>query len=537
MQRRLRRPAAVTLTAGLLFAGLAGTAVPATADNAPPVDDATGELDENGLDENELADEPDSVAEIQILSINDFHGRVERNGAVAGAEIVACTVDHFRSENPDTLFVAAGDNIGASTFTSWATNDEVAIESMNLWGLDVSSVGNHEFDGGWADLRDRVVPLSDFTWLGANVVDAASGEPLLDPYEIHEVGGVSIAFIGLNTVDMPRLVSPGGIEGIEWADLSETANYWAEHIDENEDADLTMVLAHDGIPGSSLDQMSPGSQFGRLVNDAHEPIVGIVLGHTHNTYSLRTDDGTWVTQTGDYTRALGQMVLTVDTDTGEILAAEHQNHALIEDDEPVFCQAGDRPDVAELVAGAVAVAEELGNQVVGEAAPGFARAQNETGDENRSARSTLSDVIADAQAWAARQSGNDVDFAVMNAGGVRADLPADSQGAGGPITYRDLATIQPFGNLINSVEISGAGIMEVLELQWREGRDLVLGTSAELTYTYDPSRPLGGRLTGVWIEGEPLDPEATYLVAANSFLAEGGDGFTPLAPGNQGTTG
>lgn len=167
--------------------------------------------DEALLETGEAAEESsESIVELQIISDNDFHGRLERSGDVAGVEIMACTVDYFREQNPNTLFVGAGDHIGASTFTSWATDDEAAIEALNLMGLDITSVGNHEFDRGWADLRDRVLPLSDFPWLAANAVDAATGDPILDPYQVLEVGGVRIAFIGLNTTDMPRLVSPDG---------------------------------------------------------------------------------------------------------------------------------------------------------------------------------------------------------------------------------------------------------------------------------------------------------------------------------------
>lgn len=494
------------------------------------------EPDDEDEDENEDEEDEGGVVDLQIVSTNDFHGRLERDGEIAGAEIMACSVDALREENPNTVFVGAGDQIGASTFTSWATDDEAAVEALNLMGLDVSSVGNHEFDRGWPDLRDRVAPLSDFTWLGANAVDSTSGEPILDPYEIHSVGGVDIAFIGLNTVEMPRLVSPGGIEGIEWQDLDETANYWAEHIAEHEEADLTVVLVHDGINGTSLDQAS--GQFGDLVDNAHEDIAAIISGHTHREYAEQTGSGVWVTQAGEYTKNLGRLSLSYDTATGEIVDSQAEVLPLIgEDEEPLYCAEGDRPDLAQLVDDAVATADEVGSEVIGEADAGFARAVNETGEENRSARSTLSDLIADGQAWAARQSANEVDFAVMNPGGVRADLPPGTEGAGGEVTYRDLATIQPFGNLINSVEITGADFKEVLELQWREGRDLLLGISEELTYTYDPSGEYGDRVTGIWLNGEELDPEATYLVAANSFLAEGGDGFAPFASGNLGTTG
>lgn len=489
------------------------------------------------LETAETAEESsDSIVKLQIISDNDFHGRLERSGDVAGVEIMACTVDYFREQNPNTLFVGAGDHIGASTFTSWATDDEAAIEALNLMGLDITSVGNHEFDRGWADLRDRVMPLSDFPWLAANAVDAATGDPIVDPYQVLDIGGVRIAFIGLNTTDMPRLVSPDGIAGIEWHDLDTTANYWAEHIAENDEADLTIVLVHDGIAGTELSHA--GGQFGNLVNNAHEDIDAIISGHTHREYALQTESGMWVTQTGEYTRNIGQMVIQYDTAADEIVSSEAQILPLISaDDEPIYCNEGDRPDLAALVADAQQTAEEIGNVVIGSVEPGFARAQNAESTENRSARSTLSDLIADAQAWAARQSSNEVDFALMNPGGVRADLPPGSDGAGGEITYRDLATIQPFGNLINSVEITGAGIKEALELQWREGRDLMLGTSAEFRYSYDPQAPEGDRITGMWLNGEPLDLEATYLLAMNSFLAAGGDGFTPFAPGNLGTTG
>lgn len=162
----------------------------------------------------------DENVTLNLLGINDFHGRIAADGDSAGAAVLAGAVDAQRAENPNTLFVSSGDNIGASTFASASQEDNPTIDALAAGGLDVSVVGNHEFDRGFADLTERVIPRfgdkagedgADFA-LGANVYEKGTKEPALREYAIRDVAGIKVGFIGTVTADVPSLVSPEGIK-------------------------------------------------------------------------------------------------------------------------------------------------------------------------------------------------------------------------------------------------------------------------------------------------------------------------------------
>ena len=462
--------------------------------------------------------------DFSIVASNDFHGRVEES-----ASVLACTVDDYRAQNPNTLFASAGDNIGASTFTSFIQQDEPSIEALNAMDLDVSALGNHEFDQGAADMDDRVIPMSDFPWIGANIRDAETGEHLYGPYSIHEVGGVRVAFIGLITEGMPSLVSPDGIEGIEWTSMSQEANHYAEHLTENDLADVVTILVHEGLPSTSPDSAS-GLPFGDLIENAHPEIDAIMSGHTHQSY-VHDLDGTWLAQAGEYGDYVNVLDFSFDPSTGELVESEAELVELFPGGEP-RCEG--HPEVDQIVSDAVSTADELGSEVIAETAGEvpFARAVNSDGSENRSAASTLGELIADAQLWAIRQNQPDVDFAVTNAGGLRGDLPL------GQLTYRDLGDVQPFANTLVNVELTGEQVYRLFEEQWREdGSFSKHAQSSEVRYTYDASAPDGEHIEQVIIEGEPVDPDATYTVGMNSYMASGGGVEVPLEAASTQDTG
>ena len=472
----------------------------------PPPGEASAE--QNAQEEGQATSE-EGLVDFSIVASNDFHGRVEES-----ASVLACTVDGYREQNPNTIFASAGDNIGASTFTSFIQQDEPSIEALNAMDLDVSVLGNHEFDQGAADMDDRVIPMSDFPWIGANIRDAETGEHLYDPYYIQEVDGVRVAFIGLITEDMPNLVSPDGIEGIEWTSMSEESNHYAEHLTENDMADVVTVLVHEGLPGTSPDSAS-GLPFDDLVENAHPEIAAIMSGHTHQPY-VHDLDGMLVTQAGEYGDYVNVLDFSFDPSTGELVESEAELVDLFPEGEP---RCDGHPEVDPIVSDAVATADELGSEVIAETAGDvpFSRAVNSDGTENRSADSTLGQLIADAQLWAIRQNQPDVDFAVTNAGGLRADLPL------GELTYRDLGDVQPFANTLVNVELTGEQVYRLFEEQWREdGSFSKHAQSSEVRYTYDAEAPEGERVQEVTIDGELVEPEATYTAGMNSYMAAGG---------------
>lgn len=467
--------------------------------------------------------DPDLV-ELNILSFNDFHGRIgstdDNVGDPAVAAGMACFVANQRAENENTLLVSGGDNIGGTTFTSFIADDEPTLDVLNELDLDVSVLGNHEFDQGREDVDGRVLNYSDFPWIAANIVDDNTGELAYDPYTMVETDDVSVAFIGAITENMPNLVSPAGIEDLSFTSMSEAVNEQAQIIADEEDADAVIVLVHDGY-GSGVSPDDASGPYADLVNNADDSISAIISGHSHQEYTHQVGD-MWVTQAGQYGEMMGVLDLTIDPVTGEVTTSSAQNVEIAPagGDE---CAAAE--DMMGIVDEARAKAEELGAEVIGEATHDFNRAQDANGGENRGGESVLGALVADAHLWAAQQTDPEAQIAFMNSGGLRTDLPA------GEVTYRAAAEIQPFANTITSLELTGAQLAEVLEEQWQEDGKLKLGHSSEFRYIYDPEAEPGERITEMFLDGEPIQDEEYYTVVANDFIATGGDAFSTFTEG------
>lgn len=476
------------------------------------------------------------TVDIDLVTVNDFHGRIEQSAPSGGIAALSSAVKQIRAANPNTIFAAAGDMIGASTFTSFIQQDVPTIEALNAAGLDVSSVGNHEFDQGFADLTDRVMPLALWEYLGANVYKKGTTEPALPEYWTQEFDGVTIGFVGAVTDELPSLVSPDGIKDIEVGPPVEAANRVADQLSdgnaENGEADIVVLLVHEGAATTSVASATdPASRFGKIVLGANDNVDAIVSGHTHLAYN-HVIDGRPVISSGQYGERFSRMDIQYDRATksftmkNEIFNLMDGTTALYPDD----------PAVTPIVADAVAVANELGSVVLGEATGDFGRAvaSNPVGassfPENRGGESTLGNLVADVQLWSLNEDQpRGVQIAFMNPGGLRADLAA------GEVTYKEAADVQPFANTLVTLKLTGAQVKKVLEEQWQPtGASrpfLKLGVNKELTYTYNPSAPVGSHITEILLNGVPLDPAATYIVGANSFLAAGGDNFATLAQG------
>ncbi|WP_051425581.1 5'-nucleotidase C-terminal domain-containing protein [Jiangella gansuensis] len=485
---------------------------------------------------------------IDIYGINDFHGRIVNSGGEeAGAAHVAGAINAFRDAQPNSLFVSVGDNIGASTFESFIQQDQPTIDFLNAAGLDVSAVGNHEFDQGFDDLTERVIPASEFPILGANVFEEGGTEPVLQPYEVIDVDGVAVGFVGAVTEAMPSLVSPSGIEGLEFRDIAESVNAVADDLSDGDDgngeADVVVLLVHEGAANASVEAATSGD-FGEIVTGVNANVDAILSGHTHQRYAHQLElDGRDlplpVLQAADYGKAMDKLSFQVDNVTGEILGVSAEILPLTEevgeDWEPLYPA---DPTVADIVKQAEDVADDLGAESLGEITADFNRASQSDGSENRGGESPLGNLVADIQLAAAQVTDPTAQIAFMNPGGLRTDLSYASSGQGDPdgnVTYREAALVQPFANTLVTTTLTGEQIVQVLEEQWQpEGASrpfLKLGVSAGFSYTYDPAAAAGERITSVTLDGEPLDPAAGYRVAVNSFLASGGDSFFTLAEG------
>ncbi len=486
-----------------------------------------------------------SPVNLQLLSINDFHGRLESPATVGGqpaggAAQLAGLVNQLRTQNPNTAFVSAGDNIGASTFISAIDDDNPTIDALNAAGLIASAVGNHEFDKGMTDLTGRVTDRADFPLLGANVY--RDDTRALPAYSVSSIGGVRVGFVGVVTEQTGSLVSPDGIVGITFRDPVAEANLVAGQLKDgnptNGEADVVVLLAHEGAATENIDSaeaLANDPVFGRFTR-VDATIDAIFSGHTHQPYAFEvpvpgTDKLRPVVQAEDYGKRLGKVTLTFDPESNSVTAADA---ALVD-----VVGAPQDPTVADIVAAAKVRAQELGQRKLGEITGDIRRAYTD-GNEDRGKESALGNFIADVQLAGTSAPGRGgAQIAFMNPGGLRADLLYRTDGT---VTYADAFAVQPFSNDVVTKSYTGAEIKQTLEQQWQPtgaSRPVLwLGVSKGFSYTYDPQAERGSRITSMQLNGVPIDPAATYRVTVNSFLAAGGDNFTALGGGtDRATTG
>jgi 5'-nucleotidase len=507
---------------------------------------------------------------IQILGTNDFHGRLLANGDEAGAAQFAGAVAQLESTNPNTVFAAAGDLIGASTFESFIQHDKPTLDALNRAGLDVSAAGNHEFDAGYSDLVNRVMkpesaanPEGGARWqyIAANVRKKSDDSPALpnvtadtpDPTDVSNgatwmtttAGGVKVGFVGAVTEDLPSLVSPAGISELSIQPIVREVNEGAAQL-KADGADVVIMLVHEGAATTSASSLSDGSAFAQIVAGVSPDVKAIISGHTHLAYN-HTDPnadtlGRPVVSAGQYGTNLNQLLLSVDPDTDAVTVLQ-QNIVKAKDvvlSAPAATSAFN--DVKAIVDAAVTKSNVLGSVELGKLGGGFRRAYLANGTtENRGGESTLGNLVAEVQRWAtaAPESGS-AQIAFMNPGGLRQDMVGNNA-AGYPatLTYKQAAVVQPFANTLVNMKMTGAQIKTVLEQQWqRDDKGVVpsrpflrLGTSAGFLATYDATRPEGSRVTSMWLNGNAIEPATTYSVTVNSFLASGGDNFRGFATG------
>ncbi len=489
-----------------------------------------------------------STVELQLLGINDFHGHLDpgRNpGDPSVAGKLGGVVNQLEAEVPDSLFVAAGDNIGASPFISSSQKDEPTIAALNAMGLDVSSVGNHEFDRGYADLANRVIPLASFPYLGANV----NGEdPTLAPTTVlTTTSGIKVGFVGVVTEETASLVSPAGIQGITFTDPAVAINNAADALSDgdqgNGEADVVVVLSHEGAPVPATTPEACAAMaarddaFGNIVSTADANVDAILGGHTHlavNCALPKPGGGLRpVTEAVSYGTAMSRIRLSYDTQSKAVTATAPELIDLRE------ASVTADPAIEQIVADAQAQADVIGREVIGSITTDIPRAKTAGGDEDRGSESLLGNFIADVQLDATRAPERGAaQIAFMNPGGLRADFDYDNIDAGespGQVTYAEAAVVQPFANTLFTQKLTGAQIKQVLEEQYQPAGSsrpfLALGVSEGFRYELDGRKPSGQRISNMTLNGTPLDLSASYTVTANSFLASGGDNFTTLAQG------
>jgi len=501
---------------------------------------------------------------VQVLGINDFHGRILKNStnAEAGAAVLTGAIKQLEGTYPNTVFAAAGDLIGASTFESFISEDKPTIDALNAADLDVSAVGNHEFDQGYDDLVNRVMapfdpvtnPLGGAAWqyLGANV-RKPDNSPALPESWVQDFGSVRVGFVGAVTDHLPELVSPAGIEGLTIEPPVVAANRTANEL-KAQGADIVILLVHEGAATPDLaSSTDPTSDFGKIVNGVNGNVDAIISGHTHLTYNHLITVPEWVAQgrdvttrpvvsAGQYGLNLDQLLYTVDPDSGQVLGVQSTTLPLAASTAPYTPNYPADPATTAIVSEAVAEAAVLGAEELGEISGPFNRAKLANGTtENRGGESTLGNFVAEVQQWAtAEPTFGEAQIAFMNPGGLRADMvgtPDSENQEAFDVTYRQAADVQPFANTLVNMKLTGDQIKLALEQQWQPAGSqrpmLRLGISEGFTYTYDPNAPQGSRITQMWLDGDPIRATDSYSVTVNSFLAAGGDSFGAFAQGVQ----
>ncbi|RLV55580.1 bifunctional metallophosphatase/5'-nucleotidase [Aeromicrobium phragmitis] len=490
---------------------------------------------------------------LTLLSVNDFHGRIDANTVK-----VAGTIEQLRAEGGEdtTVLLSNGDNIGASLFASAVADDIPTLDVLNALELDASAAGNHEFDRGADDLVTRVGDAADFPYLAANVL-GPDGEPILPAFEIVEAGGMEVAIVGAVTEETPSLVSPGGVEGLTFADPTTAVNETVEDLQAlPAPPDVIVAQIHDGAPdgGSSYEEAVAASPTFREIAEGVSPEVdAIFTGHTHQEYAWDAPvpgspgETRPIVQSGSYGANIGEVTLTVDATTGDVTAYSARNVPRTTTDDATLVNQFPRVGTVQaIVQAALEHADDIGREVKGTQTADITRAFNGA-SEDRGAESTLGGVVADALLSRVSQTQAGADLGLVNPGGLRADLlyAPTGQEQPGEITYAEANAVLPFVNNVSSVAVTGETLKRIFEQQWQRDAEgnvpsrayLQLGVSENVSYTFDSTRPEGDRITGVWIDGEPLDPQRTYRIATFSFLAQGGDNFHAFTEGTNTDTG
>jgi len=492
--------------------------------------------------------------DVQILAVNDFHGNLMppagssgRIGSIdaGGVEYLSTHINNLRATNPNTVVVSAGDMIGATPLLSALFHDEPSIEAFNHIGLDYNAVGNHEFDEGATELmrmqNGGCHPIdgcldgdpfygANFTYLAANVVRQDNGKTLFPAYKMRSFAGAKVAFIGMTLEGTPIIVSPAGVAGLNFLDEAETVNALIPGL-KSKGIETIVVLIHEGgvqaLPAPYNGCVGISGPIVDIVNNFDDAVDVVISGHTHNAYNCVIDNKL-VTSASSFGRIVTDVDLKINRDTGDVVSMSANNVIVTRD-------VAKDSFLTALIDKYNAIAAPLANRVIGSITATITRTNNAAGE------SALGDVIADAQLDATNDPGfGDAVVAFMNPGGIRADLTYPSSPAGegdGNVTYGESFTVQPFGNSLVTMTLTGAQIETLLEQQFPgclgQTTLRILQVSNGFTYAYSASAPACGKVNpaSIMLNGVMVDPVATYRVTVNSFLADGGDGFTVLTQG------
>jgi 5'-nucleotidase len=569
---------------------------------------------------------------VKIIGFNDYHGNLESPGTfgqntlvppanrprVGGADFMAASVARMKAQNPLNVVVGAGDFIGATPLISALFFDEPAIETLNKIGVEFNAVGNHEFDKGSAELRrlqNGGCKLTDglpdpnsckglgsnapgtfdgarFKWLSANVIETATGRPLLAPYGVKTFNGVKVAFIGMTLKATPTIVTPSGVAGLEFRDEADTVNALVPRL-RAQGIESIVVLVHqggfqtspnvgdiNGCDGNLKNANGSESDLGAIVKRLDNAVDLVISGHTHSAYNcsastldvnsagVSTPRSTGlanktgrlipVTSASAFGRVLTDVDMTINPVTRDVTAVAVTNRLVDRTDPALISAVALDPTVTNIVSGYSSLISPLANRVLGTISSALTNVANAAGEMGAGS------LIADAQLQATQPAalGGAV-MAFMNAGGVRSPgfvsapiLPATAGVYPYNVTYGNAFTVQPFGNSLVTMTLTSQQIKNLLEQQFAgclgQLTQRIMQISNGLKYSWSLSALPCSKITDVSftptdvtvtppvstgateqivLNGVVTNPTKTYRVTVNNFMATGGDGYTVLLGG------
>ena len=524
-----------------------------------------------------MNEQPNASSEkinISILAFNDLHGHLEPPGLsvreridgkltevpAGGAAFLAAAIQHHKKLNPFHAVVSAGDMIGATPLTSALFLDEPTIEAVNAMGIDFNAVGNHEFDKGTPELMrmrrggcekltrlepcqvNRQFPGANFEFLAANV-KKQDDQSLFPAYGIKtfKQGNqvVKVGFVGMTLKGTPNMVTPEGIQGLRFEDEAATANALVPLLKAQGVSALVLVIHEGGvIQGDPNDASCPGlsGDIVPILNKLDTSFDVVVSGHTHRAYAcdfkrINPSKPFLLTSAGQYGTFLTHIQLSIDPVSKKV---HHKTAHNVVVQSETFVNAsglqvqpsaslpffGKQMDVEKIVNEYRMASQVQVMKVVSHLSTSITRNSSPSGE------SALGNLIADAQ-WSSTASADRgrSDFALMNPGGVRADILI--QPGGGTVNFGQLFKVQPFGNTMVVKRMTGQQVKDLLEHQFANiDRPKVLFPSESLQYEVDLRQGKGQRVVNIQIGQKPLELTHAYHVTMNSFLASGGDGFS-----------
>jgi 2',3'-cyclic-nucleotide 2'-phosphodiesterase (5'-nucleotidase family)/predicted AlkP superfamily phosphohydrolase/phosphomutase len=481
----------------------------------------------------------------QLLAVNDVHGNLTDDGltytdpytgvkdTAGGLAVLSAYLKQAQASDPhDTVTVAAGDMVGASPPASGLLRDKPTLDALNRMGIDVGTLGNHEFDRGVPEMLKQInggtstvdpsitFDRLNFPTVDANVISDQTGKPLLQPYAIKRIGGVPVAFIGATTITTPSITTTGATDGVHFTDEATAINGQVAAL-KKRGVRAFVAVVHEGGSQSAYPVGTVNDRINTIASKLDPAVSVVISGHSHTVVDTRVGHAL-VIQASSYTRAFDRVHLLLDRPAGTIAATWGSVVPVWENTPPASTDpsapaVAPDPAVKKIVDDAVAATNPVTQKVVGNAAAPVP-SQRE-GGATPAGESPAGDLIADAQrAYAKTQ------LAFVNTGSVRAGLVA------GPVTYGSLFTMQPFqDDYLDTFSLTGAQVWALLAQQLAPGTGGIMQISG-LHFTYT-----GTQITGVWLGAAgdtstpiPNSSSVTYTGTANSFMMGGGDGFTVL---------